>query len=399
MMSLTPNEQNFILLLRAALSDSTEQKKALAPPIDVEGILRLAYEQKLWHMILAALPHQLLPKGLPCRHELIGHVAAQVSLCSDFLAFLEELELAGFHPLVVKGIVCRTLYPHPELRPSSDEDLYISEEEFEPCCAYLSEHGWTPDKTPFSLYDEIGWRSESGGSMELHRALFDKDFPFPFDLLAFKKIKAVRYDTPYGKTVCSMSPHDHLLYLILHAFKHFVHSGFGIRQVCDVGLWASRYEKQVDWDALSRTCEELHVKGFALSLFGIARYHLSIPLSLPDGWDCNKDYCLPMLKDLLCGGIYGSASIDRLHSVNLTLGAVKNHGERPSLGRALFPPKSALEKSYPFIKKHPLLMPVAYFKRLFSYAKKASLGKVKASASIAIGKERVALLRFYGILD
>ena len=155
MTSLTPNEQNFILLLRAALSESTEQKKTLAPSVDVEGILRLAYEQKLWHMILAALPQQLLPEGRPCRLELIGHVAAQVSLCSDFLAFLEELELAGFHPLVVKGIVCRTLYPHPELRPSSDEDLYISEEEFEPCCAYLSKHGWTPDKTPFSLYDEI----------------------------------------------------------------------------------------------------------------------------------------------------------------------------------------------------------------------------------------------------
>ena len=40
---------------------------------------------------------------------------------------------------------------------------------------------------------------------------------------------------------------DHLLYLILHALKHFLYSGFGIRQVCDIALFSERYRDEIDW--------------------------------------------------------------------------------------------------------------------------------------------------------
>ena len=33
-------------------------------------------------------------------------------------------------PLIVKGIVCRDLYPNPDLRTSNDEDLYIPRDQF-----------------------------------------------------------------------------------------------------------------------------------------------------------------------------------------------------------------------------------------------------------------------------
>lgn len=36
-----------------------------------------------------------------------------------------------------------------------------------------------------------------------------------------------------------MNASDHLFYLICHALKHFYHSGFGIRQVCDILLFAA----------------------------------------------------------------------------------------------------------------------------------------------------------------
>lgn len=33
--------------------------------------------------------------------------------------------------------------------------------------------------------------------------------------------------------------------MICHAFKHFLHSGFGIRQVCDIVLFANAYGREI----------------------------------------------------------------------------------------------------------------------------------------------------------
>ena len=37
----------------------------------------------------------------------------------------DKMRQNGLTPLIVKGIVCRDLYPNPDLRTSNDEDLYI----------------------------------------------------------------------------------------------------------------------------------------------------------------------------------------------------------------------------------------------------------------------------------
>lgn len=40
---------------------------------------------------------------------------------------------------------------------------------------------------------------------------------------------------------------DHLIFLLLHAFKHFISSGVGVRQLCDIALWMRRFGAQIDW--------------------------------------------------------------------------------------------------------------------------------------------------------
>jgi hypothetical protein len=70
-----------------------------------------------------------------------------------------------------------------------------------------------------------------------------------------------------------------------------------------------------------------------------------------------------------------------------------------SLIRSVFPSKKSLEGRYPYLKKHPILLPVAWCTRIVSYAKRSSAGETNAAKSIAIGKERIELLRFYGLIE
>ena len=402
MPELTQNEQNFILLLRSALANRPIEPAALSADADSGSIMRLAYDQKLYHMILSVMPEGISTASPDRRTVLISQIASQVTAANAFLDLLTDMEQAGLHPLVVKGIVCRSLYPQPELRPSGDEDLYISPDEFEPCCSFLQGHGMIPDKALSANRGEIGWRSGDGLFIELHRDLFEGEtFHELRRFFDFHRLEREVYATPYGKTVASLHPHDHFLYLLLHAYKHFIHSGFGIRQVCDIGLWAQKYGDRIDWQKLSDQCRAVKLERFAAAVLGIARYDLQIAFSVPDEFETTPDYGKPMLKDILCGGIYGSADTNRQHSATMTLNAVKskNTNTKFSVLQSIFPSGETMQNKFPYVKKHPILLPVAWMQRIINYAKRSRSGAANPAESLAIGKERIDLLRYYGIVD
>lgn len=402
MHELTQTEHNFIILLRASLAQRVARTDELETEADVDAIMRLGAAHKVSHMILSAIPAQLLPESSERRTAILGQVTSQVSLSGTFLELWSDMLQAGFHPLVVKGIVCRSLYSQPELRPSCDEDLYVSTDEFESCCAFLEERGLRPDKTPYCDYGEVGWRDCSGLFIELHRDLFEGDEMKELgEFFSFDMLERESYATPYGASVTSLEPHDHFLYLLLHAYKHFIHSGFGIRQVSDIGLWAQKYCERIDWQRLISQCDSVRIRHFAAAVLGIARYDLEISFDLPAELAAEPDYCRPMLVDLLRAGIYGSASTDRQHSATMTLNAVRSSrtNTRFSVWQSVFPPMDAMAGKYPYVKKYPILLPVAWARRIFTYARRNRAGETKASESLSIGKERIELMRYYRIIE
>ena len=85
MPTLTPTEHNFILLLRSALKNQTAERGKLTADVDTDAILRLAAEHKLYHMILSAMPADLLPEPQNRRAALFGQITAQVTAASTFL--------------------------------------------------------------------------------------------------------------------------------------------------------------------------------------------------------------------------------------------------------------------------------------------------------------------------
>lgn len=67
---------------------------------------------------------------------------------------------------------------------------------------------------------------------------------------------------------------------------------------------------------------------------------------------------------------------------------------------ALFPKREYLERRYPYLKKHPYLLPVAWAQRLAHYASEKQSGADSgASGSIKLAKERIELMKRYDILN
>lgn len=334
------------------------------------------------------------------KQQVIGQVLNQTVRSAEFAELYRKLRAAGLHPVVVKGQLCSRLYPLKDHRISADDDLYIPDAEFMACHEQLLANGLTTDTPADELptADEVPYTKDGSPLyIELHRHLFDSAEDAHDELNHFfTDINPVEMDG-----FLAMPSHEHLLYLLLHAYKHFVRSGIGLRQFCDIGLWARKYYAEIDWQQLHDQCTSVHAATFAAAAFRIARDYLGIEFDLYAPWSDAVD-AEPLLHDTLCGGVYGSNDLTRLHSSPVTLNAVKANrtGEKSGALRTVFHKREYLERRYPYLKKRPYLLPVAWVQRLAHYAseKQSSAGN-SASGSIKLAKERIELMKRYDIMD
>lgn len=400
-MTLTATERQFLHIAKAAISGGDIP----AENVDWPAVFALAGQQKLLPIVFEAVrktPAAAENAALfaAVKQQVIAQVLHQTVRASEFAALYQTLRAAGLHPVVVKGQLCCRLYPLKDHRISADDDLYISDAEFMACHKQLLANGLTTD-TPvdeLATADEVSYtKNGSPLYIELHRHLFDSAEDAHDELNHFfTDINPVEMDG-----FLAMPPHEHLLYLLLHAYKHFVRSGIGLRQFCDIGLWAWEYHDEIDWQRLREQCESVHAATFAAAAFRIARDYLGIEFDLPTPWSDAVD-AEPLLHDSLCGGVYGSNDLTRLHSSTVTLNAVKasRTGEKSSVLSTVFPKREYLERNYPYLKKHPYLLPVAWVQRIAHYAsEKQSGADSSASGSIKLAKERIELMKRYGIMD
>lgn len=395
----------------------------------VEWEEELTTEQ--WHRLFAlATAHRVLPMiyeavirspsarkadqqmFLAVRRQSMQLVMLQAVKTDAFLKLLTELVSAGVTPLVVKGIVCRQLYPNPDYRISGDEDVLIPEMQFALCHETMLAYGMelADPEQDLNTFETSYGQKLSHLHIELHKQLFqpESDVYGAFNRYFEGVHERALTLTVQGVTVPAMNHTDHLFYLICHSFKHFLHSGFGIRQVCDICLYANAFGAQIDWERIRKQCEEIHTDVFAVALFRIGERYLNLqtdPEFYPAQWRMLEVDETAMLEDILDSGVFGASSMSRKHSSNMTLSAVSDRKQGKKNGssvlRTIFPSSKDLYGRYPYLKEKSYLLPVAWADRILKYGKETmrdSSGN-NAAESIRIGNKRIELLKQYGIIE
>ena len=348
---------------------------------------------------------------VPFKKKTVQQVMLQTIRTSEFLELYQFLRDAGLRPVMVKGIICRELYPNPDYRTSGDEDMLIQPERFDLCHRKMLEYGMTVADSGLDMqsayevpYGKIG----SPVYIELHKYLFAPDSEAFGEFNRFFETAHERaVDMPVqGVSVASMEYTAHFFYLICHAFKHFLHSGFGIRQVCDIILFANRYGSCIDWHKFLSECRAVHAEQFVAALLKIGEKYLTFS---PEESCCPREWMemevdeTALLEDLMSGGIYGGSSMSRRHSSNITLNAVeadKKGKPRSGIVKSLFPPLKSMRTRYVYLGKYPFLLPAAWLSRILKYRSEVSRGvENNAAESIKIGNRRIQLMKQYGIID
>ena len=312
---------------------------------------------------------------------------------------------------MMKGIICRSLYPDPEHRPSTDEDMLVKPAEFQQVHQALLEYGFelsNPEKDPGVQFEVAYQDKKKLLYIEVHKTPFSPDSPYldrmnDCFLGAHERVVSQRI---CGTDFLTLGPEDHLLYLLLHALKHFLYSGFGIRQICDIGLYAEAYRDIIDWNSLRVRLESVDAMVFARAIFQIAREYLLAENHMAEylkGWNLDNVDSEPLLEDVMDGGIYGAATMSRLHSSNMTLRAasMQDNNGSSAVFYSLFPPLGIMQGKCPYLKKLPILLPVAWIQRLGGYLWELvrHRGRVNSALkSVRVGNERIRLLEQYNII-
>ena len=410
----------FLDALRAAMNGLPAEWNEVTAS-EYEAIMMLADTQFVLPMIFEAtyncIPVQRLPEELrkKWRNRSVMYITWQTQKTAAFLHLYQELALEGLSPIVVKGIVCRSLYSEPDSRCSSDEDLLIAPEmyaqyhaAFLKCGMAIHNFEQNAEYDPEAEY-EVPYQSAENMLLliELHKYLFPPQQSVYGGLNRYFTDVESRsiMMTINGVEIRTMHPTDHLFYLVLHAYKHFLHSGFGLRQLCDICLYSMHWGTVVDWACLYERFDQLSLRRFVAALFAIGQQYLGFDPSkakLPEKWNDEKINSDALLMDLLDAGIYGGSSMSRKHSSNITLNAANGQkGKGRNVLKTVFPSAEQLTGRYSYLKEKPYLLPVAWIDRMLKYWKETrdGAGGNHPAESIRIGSQRVKLLKQYGMIQ
>ena len=406
---MTANQEIFLGIVRNFLfPEKPLPDLELVNGKDWEEILYLAGIHSLLPVIFDAgaksRSFQELPEQVRagCRSEVMREITGQVRNTEQFLTLYRKILQAGMKPLVVKGIVCRNLYQKPDNRPSGDEDILIKRQDLEALDSLLKKEGFVSEegKDGQTAQEISYYHSGSGFHLEVHMELFEASSDAYGRLNEefqdiFEKTYAERIQ---GVTVYAPDPTLHLFYLVCHGLKHFLHTGFGIRQLCDMILFAQTYREDIRTKDFLQALKRQNMELFWDNLLDIGEKYLGFDWEKSSFPKPDKEalHSENMLLDMLDGGIYGKSSEGRMHSANITLQAGASDGKSSGILKSLFPDWEYMRRRYPYLEGRKWLLAYAWLCRITDYGKKKK-GRGMQDA-VRVGNRRVALLQEYGII-
>lgn len=343
-------------------------------------------------------------------NESIAIVSAQVKRTSAFLQLYKAFIEANLHPIVMKGLVCRELYGSlGDHRPSGDEDILIRPCEYERAKRVLLENGFVSEldvelEKQLERLQEVSFiHPKNRLHIELHlnpmgrendnRARMSDCFVNVFDNYREVEIQ--------GVPIRTMSHQDHLLFLILHALKHFTLSGFGIRQLLDILMYQEQYAAEIDLEKLDVSLQGFKASFFWMDLIFIGNHYLGFEL------DALHEPVSPdeLLEDMVRCGAFGNKTQAEIAAGLATMRASSDFLNNKSsnfvvlIWRSLFPSRVYMLDQAPYLYKKPWLLPIAWIRRWGRFLSKNRQNDGNlATQSLMISQRRMKVLKKYDLV-
>ena len=415
----------FSCLMKLASSAATDSRCFISVE-DWAHLIRLAHEQNVLHLLGIALmrnPEIKCPEAL--REQLMIHsrniTEKNLIRRMRIMHLLKELESDGNQVQLIKGYSVADYYAYPESRDAVDTDILIPLEQERRVCEHLQQRGF-----------QIEFRSQVGhhsvcqhprlGKVELHVQLYDEIIQnawfFKVNPNEFLIEDPVRVSDG-GVSYSTLGHTDHLVFLTLHAIKHFISSGMGLRMMLDIAIYFSRNNETIDvdryWSIINRLGFSTMVNCMLSVMINTGFFTFE---DFPGVQKARTESVMLLIKDLVSGGHMGSKKPDQAHSSyeysrqmlrkNMSANEYRLYMIKHKLRSAhhnMFPSKDRLAMMYPAINRYKYLYPFLAIYQMLSYPipkiKKGALKEqIRSDYSDVseVQKHRIEMLKILDLL-
>lgn len=280
-------QQLFLQLIRAGIGQREPNLDGLAQPIDWLALQALAEKQGLSAIVLDGVEKLPLEKR-PQKKDLLQWIGEVLQMESDYsikekasaeMALL--FENCGIRTYVLKGTVVSECYPNPIHRTSVDMDCFLvpKEGDFDA----WEKGNQVIEKAGFDVKRDFYKNSTCffpGMTVENHQFLT----PFRGN----KRIKNLERllqsmirsdkgeDVIEGTCLCRPPVMVTALFLVEHAYSHFLHEGLTWKLVLDWMMFSSKHQKEIDWTSFGALVDEFGFRKFYDSFVRLGKYLLGV---------------------------------------------------------------------------------------------------------------------------
>ena len=270
-----------------------------------------------------------------------------------------EFEKAGIWYMPLKGSILKNYYPQLGMRQMSDNDILIDPDKKAEVKTVMEHAGFTVEQFGRSNHDV--YYKPPVCNFEMHNQLFTRAHNSDLVCAYYSDTKDKLIKDPDNGFGYHFSNEDFYIYITVHEYKHFAHSGTGLRNLVDTYVFLNRFSDSLDMDYIVKELTSMDVAGhekesreLALKVFGGTR--------LSDAESELLDY-------YIFSGTYGTTE-------NVVLNQLNKNGDgftsklRYVAARLIGPvsrndPKySIYAAQYPLFYDHKFLMPLLPFYRL-----------------------------------
>lgn len=267
-------------LLSLALHNKALER--LSPDVDYARVIAVAESHKVMALLHPVLEHAGLQESI---WKIVDRKGEQTVRQSYRLLMLSRyviglLKENGIDAILLKGCGTAAWYPVPELRKSGDIDLlFKSEDETRKALQILAQQGFvTTEDQPANHH--IVCESRDSVSLELHMSLaepFDSEKTNRFLADCQKEYFAHRRVVDcMGVAFELTSDGYHAFYLLLHMLQHYVRAGFGVKLLCDWGVFWESPLSEEEKKIFLRLTQESGTFGFAVMMTRVCVKYLGL---------------------------------------------------------------------------------------------------------------------------
>jgi len=336
-------------------------------------------------------------------------VAAQIKRTEAFLNLYRDFLKAGIHPIVMKGIVCRGLYGKlRDHRPSGDEDVLIRPIDYWKTKEILIRNGYIAEfdsetEAQLERVQEITYvHPKEKLHIELHLNIMGRENDMRSQMTdcfngVFENYREVEIN---GVPIRTMCHHDHFLFLVLHAFKHFTTGGFGIRQLLDIMLYQKQFGAEIDMRQVEGILQNFKADVFFSDLVHLANSYFGFELPVTQEAHCPEQ----LLEDMLLCGSFGNKTQAERTAMETMITTAGRHWEKKNgnliilIWKAIFPSRTIMVNYFPYLEEKPWMLPIEWIKRWGRFLKhnKENKGNL-ALESIKVSQRRTKILKKYDL--